>query len=314
MSAVLPAALALVVLSDLLAGHEDLDRVLLTWHLVSLAVSVLIPLCVGRRYPRWAGAVTLAFIETWSTYLMLNSTHAHAEINALLHQPFVALYLGWFFQSRVGTTLMAVGVGRLLVVLWVNPDMGKGVVDPNLIVAYAILVSLFCFFGARLVRRQLQRHAETDSLTQALNRRGLAALEQNVRRRAERAGEPVSVAMIDFDDFKRLNDLGGHAAGDAALSSAVQLWRAMAAVRGSSGRSGGLVARLGGDEFAVVLRTDAATADRLLRETRAASDAAWSWGISEALPGEPLEMALSRADATLIRIKVARGQGPAASR
>ena len=92
----------------------------------------------------------------------------------------------------------------------------------------------------------LLREVQTDSLTGAANRRcfdeTLAALWQA----ALESGEPVALAMIDVDHFKRFNDHYGHQDGDDCLRRvAVQL-------RGAA-RRGDVVARYGGEEFAAIL-------------------------------------------------------------
>ena len=86
----------------------------------------------------------------------------------------------------------------------------------------------------------------TDELTGLANRRSfLARLEAEVVR-SRRSGSPLGIVLADLDDFKRVNDTYGHAAGDAAL-------RSFAAIVHSSSRDVDLPVRLGGEEFAVLL-------------------------------------------------------------
>jgi len=94
---------------------------------------------------------------------------------------------------------------------------------------------------------QLHRLASVDSLTGLANRRAFdIALDQECRR-AYRSGSPLSLFMIDIDDFKRFNDQYGHLTGDDCL-------RAVGAKLASlARRPGELVARYGGEEFAVIL-------------------------------------------------------------
>jgi diguanylate cyclase len=89
-----------------------------------------------------------------------------------------------------------------------------------------------------------ERRAQTDSLTQVPNRR---AFDEYVRARTENlANRPCTLALIDIDHFKRLNDLHGHLAGDEVLQQVAQILF-------DSLHAYGLVARIGGEEFAAVL-------------------------------------------------------------
>jgi diguanylate cyclase len=94
----------------------------------------------------------------------------------------------------------------------------------------------------------------TDLLTGALNRRGFFERAVLAIEHARRVGQVASVAMLDIDNFKAINDRAGHAAGDAVL-------RRLAAVVSRELRPADVFGRLGGDEFAVLLPecdTDAA--------------------------------------------------------
>lgn len=104
------------------------------------------------------------------------------------------------------------------------------------------------------------RHlAEHDALTQLKNRgAGQAVLERFVTDARARGGL-LSVACIDLDGFKQINDTHGHAAGDEVLVACAERMRA--AVR----RSSDLIARLGGDEFLVALR-DVGPGDAVLAQ------------------------------------------------
>jgi diguanylate cyclase (GGDEF)-like protein len=99
--------------------------------------------------------------------------------------------------------------------------------------------------NASLVR-QLRDAAETDPVTGVYSHRHLQDRIRQETARAGRAGSPLSVLMIDLDDFKHINDVFGHQAGDRVLRSIAGTLRA--AVRTSD-----VVARYGGDEFVVLM-------------------------------------------------------------
>ncbi len=122
--------------------------------------------------------------------------------------------------------------------------------------------------------------ARTDPLTKVTNRRHfLEILEAENKSRYGRERHPFSMAFIDIDDFKRLNDNLGHHIGDQALSL-------IATVLGENVRDPDVVGRLGGDEFAILLpETDAEDAQivavRFLRAVvLAVHNRGWPIGLS----------------------------------
>jgi len=94
-------------------------------------------------------------------------------------------------------------------------------------------------------RDELARVAVIDPLTEALNRRGFGELLDRELAEAVRAGHPLTLAILDLDDFKAVNDRDGHAAGDALLRETVK--RLQPVLRPTDA-----IGRLGGDEFAVL--------------------------------------------------------------
>jgi diguanylate cyclase (GGDEF)-like protein len=150
----------------------------------------------------------------------------------------------------------------------------------------------------------LRRAAGTDPLTGLANRRAWEDGADRLLAAAGRTGEPVTVAVLDLDGFKAVNDTGGHAAGDALLRSLAASWR------GELRRSD-LLGRLGGDEFGLCLPgSDHATTAELLGRLHAVSAGAWSAGTATARPGEALSEVLARADAALYRQKAGRSADP----
>jgi diguanylate cyclase (GGDEF)-like protein len=147
--------------------------------------------------------------------------------------------------------------------------------------------------------RKLERLALTDELTGLANRR---AWQQSLERelaRARRHGEPLCVAMLDLDHFKRFNDAYGHQAGDRLLREIAQTWRAQL-------RASDILARYGGEEFALVSPAwplTAATA--VLARVRAATPKGQtcSAGLAVFTGSESAEELVARADAALYEAK-----------
>jgi diguanylate cyclase len=99
-----------------------------------------------------------------------------------------------------------------------------------------------------------------DQLTGSLNRRGLDDVFERELARAERRNSPLCIAMLDLDDFKRLNDTHGHTAGDEALIHLVRVIK-------DTLRTMDVIARFGGEEFLIVL-PDTSMEDAMQTVTR----------------------------------------------
>ena len=121
--------------------------------------------------------------------------------------------------------------------------------------------------GAKLLRR-LRSLSETDSLTGLANRRKIHEFLVPVLARADRYRTPFSLAMLDIDGFKLLNDAYGHPTGDLVL-------RHMARLLKEQTRASDIVGRYGGDEFLLILPetgpVEAATLAEKLRDALAES-------------------------------------------
>lgn len=119
---------------------------------------------------------------------------------------------------------------------------------------------LVCYLKQRfLLIEWSSRH---DALTGLPNARAFYERAEEELARARRYGKPLTAAYIDLDNFKQLNDLHGHRAGDAALRMVAVLLRRTA-------RASDVTARLGGDEFVVLMpETDADGAHAVLERLR----------------------------------------------
>jgi diguanylate cyclase (GGDEF)-like protein len=155
---------------------------------------------------------------------------------------------------------------------------------------------------------QVEELAARDRLTGLYNRRLFEEHLDVAVARARRTGEELSLLVIDLDGLKRINDLGGHTAGDEAL-------QALAESLTSTTRATDVACRLGGDEFAVILPgstpTDAlAVAERAQRRLAelGRGQCSFSGGVARSLETHATPYDLYRsADIAAYRAKSAGG-------
>jgi len=115
----------------------------------------------------------------------------------------------------------------------------------------------------RLAHQRERQLARTDGLTGLFNAKAFRELAELEIERSARTGRPVSVAFIDCDNFKTVNDTLGHQEGDRLLA-------AIAEQMAASVRKIDVPARMGGDEFAILLpETSEAEAGQLIERLRA---------------------------------------------
>jgi diguanylate cyclase (GGDEF)-like protein len=157
--------------------------------------------------------------------------------------------------------------------------------------------------------RELRRIATQDALTGLPNRLALAEAFTRERLQAERGKYPISLALIDFDRFKAINDTFGHPTGDTVL-------RHGSAAIVEALRTIDIVGRWGGEELLVVLpdanveeayhaieRALAAVRGLEFPAAEATLRVTFSAGVVEVPPGASLEDAVVRADAALYQAK-----------
>lgn len=158
----------------------------------------------------------------------------------------------------------------------------------------------------------MSKLAETDDLTGVLNRGGFGRLLKAAQDDRYRA---TSLALIDVDHFKAINDTYGHQVGDVVLAEIARRLRA-------GTREADVVGRLGGDEFAILFRCDIATAkaacERIAQSV--AREAVWqkgtlsvfssiSCGLAELHPGMSRDQLFDAADMALYEVKRAGRNG-----
>lgn len=229
------------------------------------------------------------------------------------------------FAAIFGTPLMT---AITAVITWLSAlAFGLTASDGN-VMAQNVRLGLIALFGliaigaaflrqsreSQLLRAQqeaatsevLRVQAQHDDLTGLLNRRGV------LERVAGLDGESQTLALLDCDDFKEINDAHGHPIGDAFLVALA------GRLRGAVAESD-VVARWGGDEFLLLVLNrhgkGREVVDRVVREVTSqpiavdgrALPISLSYGVSELAPHSTMEQALSLADAQLYAAKRDRG-------
>lgn len=202
-----------------------------------------VPSLLGASFPVTSALMSTWFKVTGDKPVLLVTDMSRVEA---FSEPLYA----WFVENDIHDFMAAPFYNNGLVVGFLgayNARLDESVNLQNLFRAVS------SFIGARIQTRQLidklEWAGEHDALTGLYNRRGSEAAIR--ARHAERPDEPWTLALFDLDDFKRINDVHGHDAGDAALVVLTEtLLEAFPAEA--------VISRNGGDEFLVALQGDAA--------------------------------------------------------
>ena len=182
--------------------------------------------------------------------------------------------------GRAERDLVALGIAVAAILLFVAtggtvlPDVVRSIVSggaaPSHLLVNALLLNIaLVIFGWRRYRqlreeiasrKSAENHARqlsaTDPLTGCLNRRAMTQATDALKASARARGEALAFVMIDIDNFKQINDMHGHVAGDAVLVELAQRVRATIP-------PDACFARIGGDEFAFAMAFDPAAPERI---------------------------------------------------
>lgn len=297
----------------LLAGFRLLFRQRV--HKLALAVSVLVLALLvalfhyvhdsffGRSLVVSLYQVIIACAIGFTLLGVRQQWHKPYYVNAFILAVCALTALG--HVARVGFQLVAPGP--------INPTslLQPAPFSVFLLGAFCVSLPALAFGGLLLVHQRIvamvEEAANRDFLTGALSRRAFVKLGERELKLASRTTRPLSLLLIDFDNFKPINDNLGHDAGDKALVAFVR--RAETVLRTSD-----FLGRVGGDEFAVLmpeadLHAAANAAERLKKrvETDKAGDvlAGVTLSIGAALwrEGDSLKDLMKRADLALYRAK-----------
>jgi diguanylate cyclase (GGDEF)-like protein len=253
------AALTMIVI--LLPGADTSH----TWLAVGLsgwgAVAGVLVFAIGERVDEIAYRATNALAvpgTALGVYITGGTT------SPLLPVVFVAVALAAYFGTPRGAMIRLAGA----IVVCASPFLYSTAHAQVLFTLrfVALTATAAVLVGIVLYNRRELAQAETvardlalhDALTGLPNRRAFTdSVERTLRRSDRQTSSPVSIAMIDLDNFKRVNDTFGHAAGDRVL-------QAIASALEDVTRPGDFVARIGGDEFALVAHSVDTSVSRAL--------------------------------------------------
>jgi diguanylate cyclase (GGDEF)-like protein len=210
------------------------------------------------------------------------------------------------------------GLGELLASPWEGGQQGELVHESSVgeetyelhisFVREASLVRIYVLVVTQRKRAEEEIHllATTDSLTGIANRREFVRILEGEVDRARRYGVPLSLAMYDLDNFKRVNDTYGHDAGDDVLQAVTSLVK-------ENIRAVDVAARWGGEEFMVLMpQSDIQAARNAAEKLRLAiaghcfdkiDRLTASFGIAVFEPQDDLNSLLKRVDDALYRAK-----------
>jgi diguanylate cyclase (GGDEF)-like protein len=259
-------------------------------------------LAAGARTPRWALHAGVLFVAACACLLISQSATNGGVMMTAWSLIWLTVYVAIFFERRairLHAAAMTVGLGVALLV--------AGVPGTTAELAMMALTLWAAAIALGSLSERLRSQADGDHLTGVLHRNGFTKAATRELALAGRTGYQLTVALVDLDDFKRVNDEHGHAAGDRLLRDLAHAWEGAL-------RPGDLLARFGGDEFVVLFPATAEEdAEAALARMHAAHDAPWSAGVAGWLRGESLDACLARADSRLYAAKGARRRGGAAA-
>ncbi|GGF91226.1 hypothetical protein GCM10007304_01460 [Rhodococcoides trifolii] len=217
------------------------------------------------------------------------------HLTCVLAAMFLGMHVGAYWPERSGWAWTSVLTVAVVCSSAASSFDAPWVMYP--LIALAVVGSAETF-GA--FARQMRHSASHDPLTGLLNRQGLErAVEKTLPVFAAR-GLPVSMAVLDLDNFKAINDEYGHIAGDVLLNRVAAAWR-------SELRRSDVLGRLGGDEFVLFMPgVREEEAQELLGALRASHPAEWSYGVVCMPTVRRWSEIYRAADAELYRAKRAR--------
>ena len=277
-------------------------RIRYAWALTAVASALILYLVQSHKYPTaltWAIAISFFLVRG---VIALEIFRQAAD----------RIFLKIFAFLMAAYAVFALNRIIFLMIYGIPPNRAQRdflqTVSVLLSVSFAFLIGLsFLLMLCGDLLTLVKDESERDLLCGVLNRRGIEQKLDSELKRANRGGQILSIALIDIDHFKTINDYAGHAAGDTALRDVVS------AISGRL-RPHDLLGRFGGDEFLLIFpRTSCSDAhlvssriEQSVRELsipHAGLPLTISIGLTQATAGEVTGPLLARADKALYTAK-----------
>ena len=288
--------------SGVLHFFKSPAKIRYAWAVTIVASALTVYLVRSNNYPK-----TLTYVIAISFFLVRGVIALE-----IFHHAAGRIFLKIFAWLIAAYAIFALNRVFFLLVLGVPPNAQQRAVLQTvsvlLSVSFAFLIGLsFLLMLCSELLSLVKDESERDLLCGVLNRRGI---EQKLDAELKRAGrgQKLSVALIDIDHFKTINDRAGHAAGDTALRDIVS------AISGRM-RPNDFVGRFGGDEFLLIFPhtpcSEAFVVSSLIEQSvhelspipGAGLPLTISIGLTQATTGEIADSLLARADKALYSAK-----------
>ena len=278
------------------ANHSSETRFAIAVPVIALA---FVAALIMFAFPEFLPSGAFPYIAATGTLLITAVAYADNSPRSayVLLYAWVTMYAFYFFPLSVA----------MLEIVWISIAAAAGMLlrgGEGMVFSFWLMITGTCLVGGLVIRHlitRLRHQAQRDVLTGLYNRLSFQDHIERDQRRAERTGEPLSVMMLDFDNFKQINDRLGHLEGDRYLREAATAWQAEL-------RKSDILARFGGDEFVVLmpacsLANAKSVADRLRSVMPKGLTA--SAGVAQWNGKQDLQNLLNSVDEAMYKAKVA---------